>query len=80
MFWQVDQSLPYPKPSETTEFYQLITVITWKEKYHEKGLTFTDESENPPTTNDPSFEIDEQFNLWFHGIMIKTKYAHWNSL
>jgi hypothetical protein len=47
-----------------------------KGKYHEKGLTFTDESEKPPTTNDPSFEIDEQFNLWFHGIMIKTKYAH----
>jgi hypothetical protein len=25
--------------------------------------TFTDESENPPTTNDPSCDIDEQFNL-----------------
>jgi hypothetical protein len=27
------------------------------------GLTFTDESENPPTTSDPSCDIDEQFNL-----------------
>jgi len=28
-----------------------------------KELTFTDESENPPTTKDPSCDIDEQFNL-----------------
>jgi hypothetical protein len=38
--------------------------------------TFTDESENPPTTKEPSCEIDEQFSLCPQ-IMIREKDANW---
>lgn len=68
MLWKAGQSLTYPKPSEHQGDFTLFTITNKYRNHiirrcHLKGLAFTDESANPPTTNEPSCEIDEQFNL-----------------
>jgi len=70
--------LPYPKPGYTIQkLPENQSINNSKERGFsilevdgrgniEKRKTFSDESENPPAINDPSWDIDEQLKLrWY---------------
>lgn len=64
-FQFVAQDVPCPKSVKYTFkiSIQLNSLNKFEKLDWHKSKTFSDESENPPATNDPSWDIDEQFKL-----------------